>query len=606
MKKYIYMVILLPILLAGCHKDFLTQTPKTQLTAASAFSSYANFETYTWGLYDYFNGYGNGGGIYPNNFDSEYNSDNLSWTLAGNQSGYAFQTKIIPGSNSSEDAQSSLCIAGWDFTYIRRVNVMLDNIDQSAMVQSDKDHWRSVGYFFRALRYYDLIAAFGDVPWIEHELTDTSNSVLFGPRTPRATVAANILSNLEFAETHIKPAGDGVNTINVNCVRALLSRFCLFEGTWEKYHAVTNANSALYLQACATYSAKLLPAFPTIMSSYDDVFNTEDLTGQPGIILFKQYAANYTDHEVGKRVMGSTSWNMDVSKDAVDSYLCTDGQPVSTSAVYNGDTSMYSQFRNRDRRLYYTVVPPYKVTEGSPNSTYSLTSNPADAEYINLMNSISPSNKRLPVLQWGGIVISTAPHFYLFNAGQSQAISQLGFFFWKYYNQLPFDVNSYSTNDCPLFRIEEVMLNYAEAEFELGSFSQAIADQTINKLRPRANLPNMIVANIGASFDLNRDPTVDPVLWEIRRERRVELMGDGFRFNDLKRWNKGTYFNKQQLGVYVNNANFGNALTISGGGKTGYVQFYPVPTGWLDKYYLEPVPKDQLVLNPSLKQTTGW
>lgn len=87
------------------------------------------------------------------------------------------------------------------------------------------------------------------------------------------------------------------------------------------------------------------------------------------------------------------------------------------------------------------------------------------------------------------------------------------------------------------------MLNYAEAKFELGEFSQSVADATINKLRVRAVIPAMNVSEIDASFDLNRDQSVDPVLWEIRRERRIELMGDGFRFRDLKRWKKGEYVN---------------------------------------------------------------
>lgn len=605
MKKYIYAAVILPMLLAACQKDFLNKQPKTELTAATAFVNYDNFLTYSNALYDYFNGYGNGGVIYPNNFNSEYNTDNLSYTVAGNQSPYANQTKQIPTTGA---ATSSLAISGWNFSYIRQVNVMLDNIDQSTMTQADKDHWRSVGYFFRALRYYDLIAAFGDVPYITHALTDTSKSVLFAANTPRDVVVKDVLNDLIFAESHIKPAGDGrPNTINVNCVRALLSRFCLFEGTWRKYHGLADADT--YLQACVTYSAKLLPSFPTIMSNYDDVYNSEDLTGQPGIILFKQYVANFTDHEPGPRVMGSTSWNMDVSKDAVESFLCTDGRPISTSTVYAGDKTMYNAFRNRDKRLYYTVVPPYKVVVTSAPSSWAYTSNPADAEYINLMNTLSPSkNKVLPVQQWSstmqnGIILNMSPHFRNFDGGQPQGVGELGYFFWKYYNRMPLDVTGYSTNDCPVFRIEETMLNYAEAEFELGTFTQAIADQTINVLRPRAGVPKMIVANITPSFDLNRDPTVDPVLWEIRRERRVELMGDGFRFNDLKRWKKGTYINKQQLGVWVNNADFGNKLSISGGGASGYVQFFPVPTGWLDKYYFEPIPTQDIQLNPNLKQT---
>jgi starch-binding outer membrane protein, SusD/RagB family len=205
-----------------------------------------------------------------------------------------------------------------------------------------------------------------------------------------------------------------------------------------------------------------------------------------------------------------------------------------------------------------------------------------------------------------GTMISEVPHFYLYNNGQSQAISQLGYFYWKQYNHYPLDANTYSTTSAPIFRVEEVWLNYAEAMFELGTFSQTIADQTINNLRPRAGLPPMTVANINPGFDTNRDPDVDPVLWEIRRERRVELMGDGFRFNDIKRWAKGVYLNKIQLGVSVNNANYGNKLSISGGGQIGYVIFFPNPVGWQNKYYLEPIPTQELNLDKQLVQNPGW
>jgi hypothetical protein len=147
--------------------------------------------------------------------------------------------------------------------------------------------------------------------------------------------------------------------------------------------------------------------------------------------------------------------------------------------------------------------------------------------------------------------------------------------------------------DCALFRIEEVMLNYAEASFELGSFTQTIADQTINKLRARANVAAMTVAAINTGFDLKRDPTVDPVLWEIRRERRIELFGDGFRFNDLKRWKKGTYLNQNPLGVKIKKADYGNKVTIDGTGTSGYVKFFNAVNGWDDKFYLEPIPTQE-------------
>lgn len=608
MKHCKYIALLSGLLFCACQKDLLNQQPKTQLTVANALVTYNNFQTYAWGLYDYFTGYG-GNGFYPANLISqECNSDNMAQTVIGSQSPYINDTKIIPTTGT---ATSELVISGWDFSYIRQVDVMLDAIGNAQLAAADQAHWRSVGYFFRALRYYDLIAAFGDVPWIEHTLNEDSTAQLFGPRTSRDTVAQNILSNLEWADANIGAGTpDGANTVNQACIDALISRFGLFEGTYRKYHGLADAD--VYLQACATYSQKVMAQYPTCMSSYDLVYNSLTLAGQPGIILYKLYAPNLTDHEFGPRVMGSTSENLDLTKDAVASYLCSDGRPVSTSAVYAGDSTMFTEFRNRDHRLYFTVIPPYTVKVGSPNYTWSPTSNPADAEYINMMDTLSTSsNKPLPMVQWSqnentGTVISEVPHFYLYNNGQPQAISQLGYFYWKQFNRYPLDASTYSSTACPLLRIEEVWLNYAEAMAEEGAFTQAIADQTINKLRPRAGLPPMNVAVIDAGFDANRDPGVDPVLWEIRRERRVELMGDGFRFNDLKRWAKGAYLNNPQLGVYVNNANYGNKLSIDGGGSSGYVQFFPAPVGWQTQYYLEPIPSQELTLNKTLKQNPGW
>lgn len=638
MKKYIITLFILSAIIVGCNKDFLNKIPLNQLTTETAFVTYANFQTYTWSLYDYLAGFGNSGATMPPAFNSQENSnsDNIS---NGTQSSYINQSKLP--TTSAGNATSSLQISTWDFSYVRKVNIMLDNIDKSSMGQADKDHWRSVGYFFRALRYYDLIAAFGDVPWIENSLSDTSVGILYGNRTARDTVAMNMLNNLIWAESHIKATGDGANTINVNVVRALLSRFGLFEGTWRKNHNLSNANT--YLTACATYSQKLLTSFPSVMSSYDDVNNSEDLSGKAGIILFKQYITTIYNNPMLTRYTASTSWNCDVPKSAVESFLCTDGRPISTSTVYRGDDSMYASFKNRDRRLYFTVTPPYSVkfinksiTAQASNSDnlWAFDAFPQHGAFVRLMNDSIPGNinKRLPFLAQtqdmkSGNVIPNIPHFTSYTAALSnlptdaiaisQAVSKLGYYYWKYFNRLPMDgaSNYGGTQDCPLFRIEEVMLNYAEAQFELGAFNQSIADVTINKLRPRANVANMVVSAITANFDLKRDPTVDPVLWEIRRERRIELFGDGFRFNDIKRWKKGAYLNDYQLGVKINKADYPIYTTfnitnvnilIDGGTAIGYVKNSPVPVGWLDKYYLEPVPLQEIAINPRLSQNPGW
>ena len=413
MKKNILGAFLaLTIGLTGC-EDFLNKTPLDELTESTAFNTYDNFKTYSWKLYEYFDGFPTDGGYTPANISSEYNSDNMINAQSGGESAYAYQLKSVPSTSSS-----------WNFSYIRNVNLMLQNIDKSSMDEDSKNHWRSVGYFFRALRYFDMMVAYGDVPWIDKVLTDTDTDILMGKRTPRDEVARHILEDLQYAEANIKPDGDGSNTINTDVVRALISRFGLYEGTWRKYHEI--GGEEVYLRASADASAKLIESFPNLMESYDDVFNSEELVGQPGIILAKQYATSLVTHSI-TRVIRSSSWYADLTKDAVDSYLCTDGRPIKTSTVYEGDQDIYSQFRNRDRRLYFTVIPPYRVELTGPQATsftWEYTDDPRDREYIDFMATLTPeTGKRLPVSNYVGSNVHAVPHFRNYPNGQGFLVS---------------------------------------------------------------------------------------------------------------------------------------------------------------------------------------
>lgn len=106
---------------------------------------------------------------------------------------------------------------------------------------------------------------------------------------------------------------------------------------------------------------------------------------------------------------------------------------------------------------------------------------------------------------------------------------------------------------------------------------------------------------------LDRDQDVNPLLWEIRRERRVELMGEGTRLDDLRRWKKGHYVDKQPTGVYLKNASEFNVKVMNGpSNNEGYVYYFEKPLGWLEHYYLNPIPLNQLALNPALEQNPGW
>lgn len=596
MKNYHHILISCLLLTSCLNNDFMDVYPKDKQTIVTAFKSYENFKTYCWGLYDVFLGYAYKTQQTDEIFRGDYEADNMIKNVPGNESQWAYQTVKVPTSSTD-----------WDYDYIRQVNLMLDNIDASSMSDEEKEHWRSVGYFFRSYKYFEMLSKFGDIPWVEHTLSENSEE-LYGKRDSRDVVAANILKDLQYAEEHIKINGDGDNTINKSVVQAFMSRFCLFEGTWRKYHDLQDGGT--YLKECVRTSMEVMNTYTTLYPYYDELFNLESLKGIDGIILYKEYATSQLCHGLTRLVRTGES-RIEATKDAVDSYLCTDGYPIGSSPNYEGDHDVYNQFRNRDYRLYLTVCPPYMVDLTTPSATtWNYTQIPKEREYIDFMKKISKETfHQLPTSNFKGFVTKGQPHFKNVNWGQAWNASQMGFFVWKYYNTHT-DVSNATgvcTTDAPLFRLGEILLNYAEASFELGTFTQSVADISINKLRDRAHVAHLVIANITNSFDPNRDPDVNPVLWEIRRERRVELMGEGFRLDDLRRWKKGHYVDKQPCGVYLNNAEEFNVTVMNGPSNSeGYVYYFNQPEGWKEYYYLYPLPLNELALNPQLKQNPGW
>lgn len=603
MKKTTISTLVTLLLVFSSCDDFLDKFPVESQTEATAFKTYDNFKTYTWGLYKIFNDFAYGGESNPNIMKGDRNSDNFSYSSAGAESIFAFN-RLTPTQNT----------INYDYTFIRSVNVMLDNIDGSSMSDTDKNHWRSVGLFFRSMRYFQLMSTFGDIQWVEHKLNDNDHEILFGKRDPRNTVAENIFRDLTFAEQNIKPEGDGGNTINVHAVRALLSRFTLYEGTWRKYHQLADADT--YLNACVKYSEELIKQYPTLCDRYDLLFNSEKLGGVDGVILYRAYATSNGTHMLN-RYNRSSSWFYDMTKDGINSYLCTNGKPIANPASgFAGDKNIYDEFRNRDHRLYYTVTPPYNVVKGTPNTTWTYTDDPQEREYIDLMDKLEKTSaggsgtgvKALPITNWNtGEVIAKNPNLRK-HANPGFFLTELGYIVYKFSFAQPGQLEN--TTDCPVFRMGEILLNYAEAKWELGQFNQAVADQTINKLRARANVQAMELSVINASFDPERDQTVDPVLWEIRRERRVELMCEGFRMNDLKRWKKGEYVNKHQIGMWLDKTNYPNIEVTGGTATEGYIKFFndPVATGlgWKDHMYYYPIPQSALTKNPELGATPGY
>ncbi len=631
MKKITFAIIYLSVMLTACNDSYLEKYPLTSLTEENAFNTYDNFKAFMYPLYDMFtntNILTNYNGSYASSscYLGDYYAGYMTNKGTSAMNPYAWQT-----------VAESTTGNGWDFSRVRRVNIMLSHLDGcDAMSEAEKNHWKAVGYFFHSYWYMMLINRFGDVPWIEDVYNENSEEA-YGPRENRLEIADKVLDRLKWAEENIGNFvdRDGDNPVTQNVVRAALSRFTLREGTWRKYHGLGNYEK--YFTECARVSQLLMTAYPSLYygvdgqpaAGYGEMWTTEDLSKVPGVIFFKQYFDDVNYHNNASYVEHTSSGVMELPQHIVDMYLCKDGKTISNSSLYAGDKTMFATFRNRDPRLYHTCIPPYTVSAVKGDyASWSYTSAAADREYIDIMGvNSSCSNpgvgmKRLPAQNWSASVVPLSPNY---STGSKLSLTKAfvscrsGYYVWKNWSQWEISSNAGALNtaDKPIFKIEEVLLNYAECLFEQGQFTQTVADATINKLRARAGVANMVVADINASFDPKRDQTVDPVLWEIRRERMIELMGEGFGFDDVRRWKKAEwYINKQPYGQWTTTAVFKNPfldMTTQLSSTTmtsGYIFLYNDAVvsgkGWLDKYYLYQVPTNEIAINPNLSQNPGW
>ena len=671
--------------LGGCNDDFLEVYPRTTLTEQNAFQTYDNFKAYAYQFYQEF---------HDNTISTNYTG--TAWH-AINMGASEFYSGFMQGRDNQLNPYAYQTFSsvtngnGWDFSYIRDINILLSKLDGSSLTEAEKNHFRAVAYFFHSYWYMELVSRFGDIPYYDQVLTDESEEA-YAPRNPRAEVVEKIIEKLEYAAANLGNFNDGDNTLTPDAVNALLSRFLLREGTWAKYHGLSEPWQE-YLQKCVAVSEKLMAKYPNLYhgsginkypaAGYDELLNKEDLTGVPGVIMFIQYLPalkmnnmDYYAHVSDQIYEGS--------QQTADMFLMKNGKPITNPASgFKGGEGKdhFDYFADRDPRFLINFIPPFQVKkEKNPNpdnvNTFNswryynageklhnqaFTVTPEYAEKyktyikyfgedkINKQGSGDESQgvKRLPSHNWGDNVHESQPNLAMFNQMETFQRARSGFYFWKFYTtwQNTSTWNPISTADKPIFTIEEVMLNHAEASFEIGSFSQAVADKTINKLRERAGVAPMIVSEIGADFDPERDKgnapwirgydakttyEVPPVLWEIRRERNVELLGLGYSFYDIKRWHKAPYYvNRQPVGMWITATNVpygkgvytgqfinynevkqnGQAVPMTGATQ-GWIYTHESPLalgkGWIDTYYLMQVPTNQIGLNPNLTQNPGW
>ena len=545
--KIFSFIALIVFLVPGCSKYLDKDTPD-QFSDDNFWSSENNVRTYSWGFYDLFTGFGTGttGDFYFSSFTDD-------------QAATGFQNFAVSAAATN---------TAWDWSYIRKANILLERADAVPMSAEAKNHWKGVARFFRALDYFNKVKTFGDVPWISKSLDVSEVNLIYKPRDPRKLVMDSVLEDLNFAIANLR-VKDQDNTVNRDVALALKSRVGLFEGTYRKYHTTLSLTDAdKFLLASKDASEKLMTG-TYVLGDYKALYSSIDLTGNKEVLLFRKYIAGAQTHSVIGYTNSSTQMS-GLTKSAVESYAATDGLPITLSPLYQGDADIQKVRANRDKRLLVTID-----TFLAYNGT--------------LVGGLSSSTGYRPSKFLQPASAQLAPN---------------------------------NETDAPIFWFAEILLNYAEASAELDQlgkyvFTQADLDKSINLLRTRGGIAKLQttgsqnVAINGVSFvDPKKDADVTPLIWEIRRERRVELMMDGFRFTDLMRWKKGDYMDTDKnpdaiLGAKV--PDNGKVLRNA----QGYIMPYTAATKRTfinPKHYLSAIPTGQISLYPkdALVQNPGW
>ena len=562
MKHRLFIIFLAIVALGpGCKKEFLERLPQDRLVDESYWSSEQNIRTYAYGFYSaYFTGYGSNY-TWGNYFSGQSLNDDFA------PSNPPQFTKTVPASGG-----------GWTFTWVRRANVMIERAPTAPISEEAKKHWVGVGRFFRALEYNDLVKRFGDVPWYGKTMQEDDPD-LYKPRDSRILVMDSVLEDFKYAAANVRDA-DGTAQLSVNksVVLAFMSRVFLYHGTYLKYHNINPAKATEYLEAAKWAANEVIKSGKfSIGDNYRSVFNSADLGGKKEVILFRKYETGVLMHSLHSYVNKEAQTG--ASKDAVDAFLCKDGLPIKVSPLYKGDKGIANVMGDRDPRLVETFVPELRLN---------------------------------------GVVTNYSTSGYSVRKFLNDAMKDL-----------PEGSSNVNITDAPVIRYGEVLLNYAEAVAELGQITQADLDKSINALRkrPDCKMPDLQVlggkpAVGGVVFDdPDRDPTVPSLIWEIRRERRTELMFEGFRLDDLKRWKKLEYTDTQgnpdiNLGAWIKKSDYTTLkdVVLVDNAAEGYIQpawkavsqrLYSDP-----KVYLEPLPLDQIKLYQDqgkiLAQNPGW
>ncbi len=598
------------VVLFSCKKEVLDRPPLTDIIdGPNYWRNESDVRLYANAFYtNYFNGYNS-------SFTADYTpvrGYTFSDDLTGKNTQSNFESSVPTSRGSTSETASWMSqYAGptWDFAWVRKSNIFIDRLDNVVKPKISEEaynHWMAVAKFFRGFEYSRLVSVFGDVPYFDKEVLNTDLATLYKDRDDRGVVMDKVYDDFKFVLANMRE-NDGNLNLNKYIAAGFISRFMLFEGTYQHYHNLDAARAKKYLEFAVDAAEIVMNSGKYNFSKdFKSLFASESLAGHPEVLLYRVYdAALNITHSIGSYSNGTEVVGVDPNLVLIKSFITTDGKVWQNSTVPNANSfEIADLIKTRDPRF--------------------------EASFIDKVNAAS------------------ATLLYGYKFASREAITYIG----KTY-PAAWGSNT-NTSDAPVIRLAEVVLNWIEAKAVLAEYyggpavTQGDLDKSINAIRNRPLDAAAIAKGVQKTAPLllsalpndpAKDAEISDLIWEIRRERRMEFVFEHTRLLDLKRWKKLQYMDfstnpdyflgpwvnvKAEIPSYLTTANKGKVrvkkedgtiVTWDGTNADAMVGFWMVEnasnrTAFTDKSYLSPVGQSQIIQYQekgfTLTQTPGW
>jgi hypothetical protein len=487
--------IICAIALSGCD-DLLDVTPGSELTDDGFWKSENDLKGACNRLYFELEGW-----------DEDARSDEF----VGNSSNEVSNgNRTVPG--TSED--------DWKIPYRRifAANNIIEKSEQAPLSEAIRDRWRAEAFFFRAYEHFNLVKKYGDVPLVLKAFKSVYDEDLKMGRTPRETVIQQCYEDLEFAVANL-PKHSALPTteldrrrVSLSSALGLIVRIGLYEGTFQKYHGVNGgANANGHFDRAINAFERLANEGHALFADFNDVhsYQNEANAGNPEIVFGKAYGENdFTTVSTGHVHTRNLEGSYALTRNVLDLFLYADGLPIDKTSLRVPVETSYNNIAGLD-------------ADGQPLPDGLGQRDPRLLKTIWTLNDVLENDAFV------GWMLTGKGKYYPFDSQRPKAYPCKKTFFGSLWEK---SVNNKDFTDKILIRYAEMLISYAEALYERnGSISDAQLDETVNKLRARVGFDQKLTNDF-----VNRNGL--DMREEIRRERTVELLAEGFRYDDIIRW----------------------------------------------------------------------